>query len=149
MLERWGDGIIAADGELDRQAVADIVFHDPAELEALSEIVNPAVIEEMARQRDVLAEASAIVILDIPLLVESGHDELGGIIVVDVPPELAIRRLVEHRGFSEADVRARMANQASREERLEIADFVIDNSGDLQRLDAEVERCWDWLRSLS
>ena len=60
-----------------------------------------------------------------------------------------LERLVEQRGFSEADARARMANQASREERLRIADFVIDNGGDLAQLDSEVERCWDWLSSLS
>ena len=149
MVARWGSGILEPSGVLHRQAVADIVFNDADELEALSAIVNPAVIDEMARQREELKRMGGIVVLDIPLLAETEHPELGGIIVVDVPPELALQRLVEFRGFAEADVRARMANQVSREKRLEIADFVIDNSGDLEHLDAEVERCWAWLTSLS
>jgi dephospho-CoA kinase len=149
MAERWGSGILLDDGELNRQAVADIVFKDPEELEALSAIVNPAVVEAMARQRKALQSSDAVIVLDIPLLVESGHGDLAGIIVVDVDPEVAVARLVEFRGFSESDARARMANQISREERLKVADFVVDNSGDLDDLEVEADRCWDWLASLS
>ncbi|MGI9642232.1 MAG: dephospho-CoA kinase [Acidimicrobiia bacterium] len=149
MAERWGSAILKPDGELDRQAVAQIVFKDAAELEALTAIIRPPTLAEITRRREALAGKQGIAVLDIPLLVESGYEELGGTIVVDIPVEVAVERLVEQRGFDEADVRARLANQASREERLEIADFVVDNSGDLQHLDAEVARCWEWLGSLS
>jgi dephospho-CoA kinase len=148
MAERFGPRILQPDGSLDRAAVAAIVFNDPSELEALNAIVHPAVSDEMTRRREALARTDATVILDIPLLVESGYGGLAGIIVVDVDPEVAVRRLVEGRGFSEDDARARIARQVSRDERLAAADFVIDNSGDLDRLRDEVDRCWAWICSL-
>ena len=82
MVERWGDGIVTDDGTLDRQAVADRVFGDADELTALNAIVHPVVADEMTRRREALAGTDATVILDIPLLVESGHEGLAGIIVV-------------------------------------------------------------------
>jgi len=88
------------------------------------------------------------VVLDVPLLVESGRSDLAGLIVVDVDPDVAVARLVEHRGFREDDARARIARQASRQDRLARADVVIDNSGDLAALDAEVARAWAWIESL-
>lgn len=148
MVERFGEGIVAEDGTLDRAAVAAIVFSDPDELKALNEIVHPAVADEMTRRREALAVTDATVLLDIPLLVESQYSGLAGIIVVDVDPELAVERLVRYRGFTEDDARARISRQASREERLAIADFVIDNSGDLDHLREQVERCWEWIQSL-
>jgi len=148
MVERWGDGIIADDGTLDRQAVADRVFGDVDELAALNAIVHPEVADEMTRRREALAGTDATVILDIPLLVESGHEGLAGIIVVDVDPELAVERLVTHRGFTEADARGRIARQSSREDRLARADVVVDNSGSLDDLVAEVDRVQVWLDGL-
>lgn len=148
MVERFGEGIVAADGTLDRAAVAAIVFSDPEELKALNAIVHPAVADEMTRRREALAATDATVLLDIPLLVESQYSGLAGIIVVDVDPELAVERLVRYRGFTEEDARARISRQASREERLAIADFVIDNSGDLEHLREQVDRCWEWIQSL-
>jgi dephospho-CoA kinase len=148
MVERWGPGIVAADGTLDRAAVASIVFADPEQLTALNGIVHPAVSDEMTRRREDLARTDATVILDIPLLVESKYSGLAGVIVVDVDPELAVERLVRHRGFSEDDARARIGRQASRDERLAIADFVIDNSGDLASLREQVDRCWVWIAGL-
>jgi len=148
MVERWGDGIVAADGTLDRQAVADRAFSDADELAALNAIVHPAVAEEMTRRREALAGTDATVILDIPLLVESGHEGLGGIIVVDVDPEVAVRRLVAHRGFTEGDARGRIARQASREDRLARADVVVDNGGSLDDLVAQVDRVQAWLDGL-
>ncbi len=142
MVERWGDDIVAADGTLDRQAVADRVFGDPDELAALNAIVHPAVGDEMTRRRAELANTDATVVLDIPLLVESGHEGLGGIIVVDVDPEVAVERLVAHRGFAEQDARDRIRRQASREDRLVRADVVVDNSGTLEDLEDEVDRAW-------
>lgn len=150
MVARWGEGIVAEDGSLDRAAVAAIVFGDEAELEALNELVHPAVRTEMYAMTAAQAETDNVVVLDIPLLTESGQSSRGAsaVIVVDVPPELAIERLVAHRGFDEVDAKARIASQAGREDRLALADFVIDNTGDLAALDAEVDRCWTWLQTL-
>ena len=148
MVERWGDEIVAADGGLNRQAVADRAFGDADELEALNAIVHPAVADEMTRRRKALAGTDATVILDIPLLVESGHEGLGGVIVVDVDPDVAVGRLVTHRGFTEDDARGRIARQASREDRLAQADVVIDNSGTMADLFAEVGLAWAWIEGL-
>ena len=142
MVDEFGDGIVAPDGTLDRQAVADIVFEDPEALKRLNAIVHPAVGVAMAERLAALAETDSIVVLDIPLLVESGRDDMAALVVVDVDPEIAVQRLVEHRGFSAEDARARMARQASREERLAKADVVIDNSGDFAALWAQVEDLW-------
>ena len=118
MVERWGSDIVADDDSLDRQAVADRVFGDPDELFALNAIVHPAVGDEMTRRRGELAITEATVILDIPLLVESGHRGLAGVIVVDVDPDVAVERLVSGRGFTTVDARNRISRQASRTERL-------------------------------
>ncbi len=148
MVGRWGDDIVAADGGLDRQAVADRVFGDADELAALNAIVHPAVADEMTRRREALAGTNATLILDIPLLVESGHEGLGGIIVVDVDPEVAVQRLVAYRGFTEDDARVRIARQASREDRRAKADMVVDNSGSLAELEAQVDRVQSWIDTL-
>jgi len=148
MVERWGDRILDDDGGLNRQAVADIVFADADELAALNGIVHPAVGDEMTRRREALADTDATVILDIPLLVESGHQGLAGVIVVDVDPEVAVTRLVAGRGFTPDDARSRIARQASREERLGRADLVVDNGGSLEDLTREVDRAWSWIGSL-
>ena len=146
MVEHFGDRILLPDGRLDRQAVADIVFGDKEQLEALGKIVHPRVQEELLRRVAELSETDDIVILDIPLLAESGWEGLVGTIVVDLEPELAVERLVTHRGFGEDDARARIANQASREERLAKAEWVVDNSGDPDALDPQVSALWDELQ---
>lgn len=150
MVERWGDKIVADSGTLDRAEVAGIVFGDKAELDALNAMVHPAVKTEMRIQTEPHASSDAVVVLDIPLLVEGGDDRRGasGVIVVDCEPEVAIERLIEFRNFSREDGAARIAAQASREDRLAAADFVIDNGGDLAQLEAEVERCWEWLEAM-
>ena len=89
-----------------------------------------------------------MVILDVPLLVESGRDDLAALVVVDVDPELAVERLVTHRGFKETDARARISRQASREERRAKADRVVDNSGSIDELNAQVDDLWEWIESL-
>lgn len=151
IVEHFGETVVAPDGELDRAAIAGIVFNDKDELEALNGLVHPAVRKDMTAQRDELAKTHEIVVLDIPLLLESEsrHEDLAGIVVVDLPTELAIERLMSHRGFGEADARARVANQVSREHRLDQADFVVDNSGSLDDLDSEVERCWQWMQRVA
>jgi len=148
MAERFGDGVIAADGSLDRAAVAAIVFADADALKALNGIVHPAVGAEMNRR--VMAEVGTdrVVVMDIPLLTENPREGLQGTIVVDVPVETQVQRLVQFRGFDEADARARIAKQATREQRLAIADFVVDNSGDLEALAPQMDALWEWLGTL-
>jgi dephospho-CoA kinase len=149
MVERFGEGIVAADGGLDRAAVADMVFNDPEALAALNAIVHPAVGAELTQRLTDLAETDEIVVLDVPLLVESTRAyPVAGLLVVDVDPEVAIRRLVEHRGMREADVRARMAKQASRAERRARADRVIDNHGARPDLERQVDEAWEWITTL-
>lgn len=148
MVERFGQSILDSDGSLDRQAVADIVFSDPAALADLNGIVHPAVGAEIARRLEVEATAGNVVVLDVPLLVESGRSDMAALIVVDVDPEVAVRRLVDFRSVREDDARARMALQASREDRLARADHVIDNSGSPDDLDLEVDRAWRWIQVL-
>ena len=149
MVERFGPGIVAADGALDRQAVADIVFNDPEALKALNDIVHPAVGAETTRRLLEQADTDNLVVLDIPLLVESaGKRPVAGVIVVDVDPEVAVRRLVSSRGMQEDDVRARMSRQATREERLARADLVIDNSGTLEELEARITALWPEIEAL-
>jgi dephospho-CoA kinase len=143
MVEAFGDGIVAADGTLDRQAVADLVFGDQEKLATLNGIVHPAVGVRMAEQLAGLADTDRVVILDVPLLVEGkGKYDTAGTIVVDVDADLAVQRLVEHRGFTEADARARMARQSSREDRLALADVVIDNSRSVEDLAPQVDELW-------
>jgi dephospho-CoA kinase len=148
MAARFGAGVIAADGSLDRAAVAAIVFADADALKALNDIVHPAVAAEMNRQ--VMAEVGTdrVVVMDIPLLTENPREGLQGKIVVDVPVETQVQRLVQFRGFEEADARARIAKQATREERLAIADFVVDNSGDIDALVPQLDTLWEWLGTL-
>lgn len=149
MVERFGDGILQPDGQLDRQAVADLVFGEADALADLNKIVHPAVGVEIATRMAVEAETGHVVILDVPLLVESGRDDLAATIVVDVDPEVALQRLVDQRGMRPDDARARMARQASREDRLARADFVIDNSGSLPDLDRQVAGLWPQLLKLA
>jgi dephospho-CoA kinase len=149
MVDRYGSEVLDADGALDRAAVAARVFADPEERAALEAIVHPAVRAEMRARIEAASESDRVVVLDIPLLAEGGgRRDTSAVIVVDCPVEVAVERLVEHRGFDRADAEARVAAQASREQRLALADFVIDNSNGPDQLEAEVERCWAWLMDL-
>jgi len=152
MVERFGDGILAVDGTLDRQAVADRVFADPEALADLNAIVHPAVGAEIADRLAAAADAPTprgaacpVVILDIPLLVETGRSDVAAVLVVDATEADQLSRLVDQRGLARADAEARMARQASRSERLARADHVVDNTGDLDHLTTEVDRAWAWL----
>jgi dephospho-CoA kinase len=148
MVKRFGAEIVASDGTLDRQAVADQVFGDPDALADLGAIVHPAVAVEIAQRLEREEETDHVVILDVPLLVESGRDDMAALVVVDVDPEIAVRRLVEHRGMREDDARARMARQVSREDRLAKASHVVDNSGSVEALHAAVDALWPTLVDL-
>lgn len=145
MVERFGPGIVGADGSLDRPAVAAIVFTDEQARKDLEAIVHPAVGAEMLRQLQEHAGTDAIVVYDVPLLVESGKIGYGAVVVVDVDPEIAVDRLVAHRGFDEDDARNRIANQVARDVRLAVADQVIDNSGTVADLEPRIDELWSWL----
>lgn len=142
MAERFGSHIIGPDGALDRAAVAKIVFNDADALADLNAIVHPAMQAEVGAQISAHQGTKRIVILDFPLLTENPRPGLAAIIVVDVDPELAIERLVEQRGMDPDDARARVAAQASREERLATASHVLDNSGDLDALQDRIDAVW-------
>lgn len=145
MVERFGPGIVSADGTLDRAAVARIVFTDEQARKDLEAVVHPAVGAEMLRRLEEHTGTDRVVVYDVPLLVESGRKGFGAVVVVDVDPEVAVRRLVEQRGMDEVDARNRIANQVSREERLAVADRVVDNSGSREELEAQVDELWKWL----
>jgi dephospho-CoA kinase len=147
MVERFGPDIVDEGGALRRQAVADRVFADAEALADLNAIVHPAVGAEIFERLAAEADTDHVVILDVPLLVETGRSDLAGLVVVDVDPEIAVERLVRHRGFRADDARARMARQATREERRAEADLVVDNSGTLDDLHRQVEAAWAWIEA--
>ncbi|MHB1593505.1 MAG: dephospho-CoA kinase [Streptosporangiaceae bacterium] len=141
IVAAFGDRVLA-DGELDRQRLGEIVFADAGQRERLNAIVHPLVHDRMA-ELDRQAGPDAIVVHDVPLLAENGlAPGYDLVLVVDAPDEVRIGRLVHRRGMPEQQARARMAAQASRQDRLAIADLVIDNSGPLAALDGEVDRVW-------
>lgn len=149
IVERWGAGILAPDGVLDRGALRARVFADPRELEALNGIVHP----EVGRLRDVaIAAARArdepIVVCDIPLLFER---DLAGdfdvVVLVDAPRSVRLERLVHDRGLREPEAMAMIAAQMPAELKRARADYVIDNSGTVAALDARVDELWDALRA--
>ncbi len=146
VAEAFGPGVLRPDGALDRDRLGAIVFGDPASRERLNAIVHPLVREWMrAAERAAADEArgNLIVVHDVPLLAESGRSgDFDLVIVVDVPPELQVERLVSQRGMAPDQARARMAAQASRQQRLAAADLVIDNAGSLDDLDRRVTQVW-------
>lgn len=148
MIERFGDEMLTEDGELDRARLAALVFADPAALADLNALVHPAVGVELVRRIEAARGTDAVVVLDSPLLAEHPRDGMAATIVVDVPIETAVERLVHQRGMTEADARARIARQISRDERLATADRVVDNSGDRAALEAQVDELWTWLHTL-
>lgn len=142
LAEAFGPEVIGADGGLDRERMAAIAFAEPEKRARLNGIVHPLV---RARSAELVAAAppGAVVVQAIPLLAETGlRGNFDLVVVVDVDPEVAVQRLISHRGMTEADARARVASQTSREERLAIADVVIDNSGDRENLEAQVAELW-------
>jgi dephospho-CoA kinase len=148
VVERFGPGVVAGDGSLDRQALAGMVFEDPSALADLNAIVHPPVRAAIAERLAQMEGTDAVVVLEIPLLVESGRSYgESAVIVVDCPEEVALRRLLD-RGMDEADARRRMAAQASRADRLAAADIVIDNSGPWEALEPQVARLWDHITGL-
>jgi dephospho-CoA kinase len=148
IAERFGASVLQADGSLDRAALAALVFGDADALAALNGIVHPAVGIEMNRRIDAEVDGDRVVVLDIPLLAENPRQGLAATIVVDVPIEVAVDRLVRFRSMTEADARARIERQASREARLALATRVVDNTGGHDALATQVDELWAWLLAL-
>ncbi|MFC9465728.1 dephospho-CoA kinase [Streptomyces coelicoflavus] len=141
VVEAFGEDVLARDGSLDRPKLGAIVFADPEKLSVLNGIVHPLV-GERSRALEEAAAEDAVVVHDVPLLTENGLAPLYDlVVVVDADPATQLDRLVRLRGMTEQDAQARMAAQATREQRREIADVVVDNDvplGELRRRVAEV-----------
>lgn len=147
-VARFGPEVVDDGGELDRAALARIVFAEPAALADLEALTHPAVHHAMAERASAAAGSAEAVVLVVPLLLEVGHYDVAGVIVVDCPVETVVRRLAELRGMGEAEVRARLARQLPRDERLARADVVIDNSGPPEDLPPQVDQVWTWVHKL-
>ncbi|NWN89337.1 MAG: dephospho-CoA kinase [Micrococcaceae bacterium] len=149
VVTEFGEHLLDDSGVLDRQALANIVFNDVAARERLNDIVHPAVRTESKRQREEAVAAdpeNAIIIQDIPLLVETGHaNAYDGVIVVDTDHATRLQRLVETRGMEPDDANARIAAQATDAQRHAIADWIIHNSGSLEDTRTQVEAVWTQL----
>ena len=141
LVATFGPRILTPEGSLDRAVLAEIAFADPGARERLNAITHPRIAARTAELMSALPD-DAVFVHDVPLLAELGLQKAYDlVVVVDAPDDLRVRRLVE-RGLSETDARARIAAQATREQRLAVADVVIDNSGTLESLREQVESAW-------
>ncbi|MEU0658640.1 dephospho-CoA kinase [Streptomyces lavendulocolor] len=145
VVAAFGPDVLTAEGTLDRPRLGSIVFSDPESLATLNGIVHPLVGARSA-ELEAAAGPGAVVIHDVPLLTENGLAPLYDlVVVVDASPGTQLDRLVRLRGMTEADARSRMSAQATREQRLAVADLVIDNDGPLEALEPQVREVWDRL----
>jgi len=151
IAETFGPGVLTPDGTLDRPKLAAIVFADEAARQKLNAITHPLIHDHIKAAEEAAIAAGGpdtVVVHDIPLLAEGQRAaDFAVVVVVDVPAELQVERLTGQRGMAAEQARARMAAQATREQRLAIADIVIDNSGTLADLDGRVAEVWSDLRS--
>lgn len=148
LVEAFGTGILNADGTLNRLGLAEVVFNDTIGRAALDTITHPRI---AARTAEIMAgaPAGAVIVHDVPLLTELGlAPAYDFVIVVDAPEDVRIERL-RQRGLNEVDARARIAAQATREQRLAIADAVLDNANGLDQLEAQVQDLWPRLAALT
>lgn len=145
VVEEFGPDILTVEGTLDRPALGALVFADAERRAALNAIVHPLV-GARAAERERAAPEGAVVVHDVPLLAENGLAALYDlVVVVDASAETQLHRLVTLRGMTESDARARMAAQATREQRRAIADLIVDNDGPLEALEPQVRTVWDEL----
>ena len=146
VIERFGANVLAPGGELDREALASIVFADPAARRDLEAIVHPEVRRRFAEGTEAYRDTDLVVIFSAPLLVETGmHSAFDVLVVVSASTATQIDRLMRDRGMSEDTVRSRIAAQATPEARAEVADVLMDNEGSLEELEQRVERLWSEL----
>ncbi len=142
IAERFGDDVIAPDGTLDRTALGAVVFGDDTARHDLEAITHPAIFD-LAIAREATVPVDAVVVHDHPLLVEVGMDAFCDlVVVVDAPEDVQLERLTTLRGMTEADARARLTAQTSREVRTAAADIVLDNTGSIEELEAKVDEIW-------
>ncbi|MHC6628816.1 dephospho-CoA kinase [Streptomyces globosus] len=145
VVEAFGEAVLAPDGTLDRPGLGAVVFADPEKLKVLNGIVHPLVRARSA-ELEAAAGPGAIVVHDVPLLAENGLAPLYDlVVVVDAAPQTQLARLTALRGMAEDEARARMAAQATREQRLAVATLVIDNDGPLEALGPQVRAVWEEL----
>ena len=143
VIERFGADVLAPGGELDREALASIVFADPSARRDLEQIVHPEVRRLFAEGSEAYHDTERIVVFSAPLLVESGmHTAFEILVVVSATVATQIERLMRQRGMSEASIRARIDAQAPLEDKAAVADFLVDNGGTLAELESQVERLW-------
>jgi dephospho-CoA kinase len=147
LIDRFGPGIVAEDGTIDRPALAAVAFTDDAARADLNAITHPAIGVAMIGALEAQAGTDQIVVLAIPLLTALHREtmKLDKVVVVDCPTDIALQRLLSQRGMDRADAEARIRAQISREERKENADYVLDNSGDRTSLEIGVADLWEWL----
>lgn len=142
VVDAFGEDLLTPDGDLDRPAMGALVFNDEAKRRILEGIIHPLVFERIVALEGA-APADAVVVHDIPLLAESGRaDTFDAVIVVDAPPETQVERMLRDRGWTREDAESRIASQASREDRLAIATYVVDNTGSLEDLRRRVEQIY-------
>lgn len=148
VVERFGANVLAPGGELDREALASVVFADPAARRDLEAIVHPEVRRLLAEGCEAYTDTDRIVVFSAPLLVETGmHTAFEALVVVSAPVSTQLERLLRDRGMSEEQVRARIAAQAPLEDKLAVADLVVDNDGTLGDLRERVDKLWGELQA--
>ena len=144
VIERFGADVLAPGGELDREALASIVFADPSARRDLEQIVHPEVRRLFAEGTEAYRDTDRVVVFSAPLLVETGmHTAFEILVVVSATVATQIERLMRQRGMSEASIRARIDAQAPLEDKAAVADFIVDNEGTLDELESQVEQLWN------
>ena len=144
VIERFGADVLAPGGELDREALASIVFADPAARRDLEQIVHPEVRRLFAEGSEAYRDTDQVVVFSAPLLVETGmHTAFEVLVVVSATVATQIERLMRQRGMSEPSIRARIDAQAPLEDKAAAADFLVDNEGSLDELESQVEQLWN------
>ena len=144
VIERFGADVLAPGGELDREALASIVFADPSARRDLEEIVHPEVRRLFAEGSEAYRDTDSVVVFSAPLLVETGmHTAFEILVVVSATVATQIERLMRQRGMSDSSIRARIEAQAPLEDKAAVADFLVDNEGSLDELESQVEQLWN------
>jgi dephospho-CoA kinase len=144
--EHFGPGVLFADGTIDRQALADIVFSDPAKLTVLNEITHPEIFARIADRLETHHDQDVVVVLDAALLIEAGlADGVDVVVVTHSPREIQVERLAA-KGMGARDAEARIGAQLAPEKRLASADIVIENTGSLEELAQRVDEVWEDLQ---
>ena len=148
VLERFGPNVLAPGGDIDRDALAAVVFADPAARRDLEAIVHPEIRRLFAEGAEAYEDSDAVVVFSAPLLVETGmHTAFEVLVVVSAPTETQVDRLLRGRGMSESAIRQRIEAQLPLEEKAAVADVLIDNEGTLEELEGQIDRVWAELRS--